>query len=143
MMLIGMLVMMVTILQIDPDLVTGYNIANFDFYYLTNRARTIKAQMYFYLSRIIKERSHIKEREFSSKAYGRRVIKTLCSFNSHNLHCDHHDMMMMMCMVIIVLILNFLLLLLSYSPLNNIINSDDWACAVGYAFGDAKRLQTS
>jgi len=38
--------------QVDPDVVIGYNIANFDFPYLIDRAKALKASGFPYLGRL-------------------------------------------------------------------------------------------
>jgi hypothetical protein len=38
--------------QVDPDLVIGYNISNFDFPYLLDRAKALKAYQFPYLGRL-------------------------------------------------------------------------------------------
>ncbi len=77
--------------KVDPDMVIGYNISNFDLPYLLDRARTLKSKSFALLSRlkgII--RAHVrgsrltfetdvhvqtKSTHFSSKAYGQRDSK--------------------------------------------------------------------
>jgi DNA polymerase delta subunit 1 len=58
--------------KIDPDIITGYNITNFDLYYLINRARKLAVHDFAYLGRITDKKAKVKETTFSSKAYGRR-----------------------------------------------------------------------
>ena len=85
--------------EVDPDVVIGYNIANFDLPYLLDRARALKCTRFPYLGKLIGE-SHLslvvllliqlitythvtgvkteaKETHFSSKAYGTRDSKTV------------------------------------------------------------------
>lgn len=38
--------------EVDPDILTGYNINNFDFPYLLNRAAHLKVKDFEYLGRI-------------------------------------------------------------------------------------------
>ena len=38
--------------EVDPDVIIGYNIANFDLPYLLDRAKAIKANRFPYLGRI-------------------------------------------------------------------------------------------
>ncbi len=38
--------------QVDPDLIIGYNISNFDFPYLIDRAKALKADQFPYLGRL-------------------------------------------------------------------------------------------
>lgn len=78
--------------EVDPDVVIGYNIAGFDFPYLIDRAKALKAVKFPYLGRL-KGRSRVfhfsspsltlipgsktetKNTHFSSKAYGQRDSK--------------------------------------------------------------------
>ena len=62
---------------VDPDVVIGYNIANFDFPYLLDRAQVIKAQKFPFLGRISQSQTRAKDATFSSKAYGTRESKTI------------------------------------------------------------------
>ena len=39
--------------QVDPDIITGYNIANFDLPYLMGRAATLKVSEFPYLGRLM------------------------------------------------------------------------------------------
>lgn len=41
--------------KVDPDVIIGYNISNFDFPYLMDRASTLKAKFFPYLGRMIGE----------------------------------------------------------------------------------------
>lgn len=80
--------------EVDPDVVIGYNISNFDLPYLLDRAKAIKADKFAYLGRMrsvfclavclyeleltiyIKDvKSQTKETHFSSKAFGQRDSK--------------------------------------------------------------------
>jgi DNA polymerase delta subunit 1 len=78
--------------EVDPDLVIGYNISNFDFPYLMDRAKHLKANKFPYLGRMkgthlcllviisclscLKgSKTQTKETHFSSKAYGQRDSK--------------------------------------------------------------------
>eukprot|EP00055_Hartaetosiga_balthica_P008997 m.34836 g.34836 ORF g.34836 m.34836 type:complete len:1078 (-) comp6562_c0_seq1:46-3279(-) len=56
--------------ECDPDIITGYNIANFDLPYLMNRAKHLKAKKFPYLGRLTHKMSELKDQKFSSKAYG-------------------------------------------------------------------------
>ena len=38
--------------QVDPDLIIGYNISNFDIPYLVDRAKALKAEQFPYLGRL-------------------------------------------------------------------------------------------
>ncbi|ROW15394.1 hypothetical protein VPNG_02415 [Cytospora leucostoma] len=61
--------------KVDPDIITGYNIANFDFPYLLDRAKALKCKGFEYWSRIPTVRSVSKETNFSSKQMGNRDTK--------------------------------------------------------------------
>jgi DNA polymerase delta subunit 1 len=62
-------------MQVDPDFVIGYNIANFDLPYLINRANALKLGDFGYLGRIKESKARMKDSTFSSKAYGTRETK--------------------------------------------------------------------
>jgi DNA polymerase delta subunit 1 len=62
--------------EVDPDIITGYNIANFDFPYLINRAKVLKVREFNCWSRT-KVRSEIKKSNFSSKQMGNRDTKAI------------------------------------------------------------------
>ncbi|KAL8715397.1 MAG: hypothetical protein Q9220_000730 [cf. Caloplaca sp. 1 TL-2023] len=61
--------------KVDPDVMIGYNIANFDFPYLLDRARHLKCAKFPYWTRIKNLQSHHKEGGFSSKQMGSRETK--------------------------------------------------------------------
>ncbi|XP_076045368.1 DNA polymerase delta 1, catalytic subunit isoform X3 [Oratosquilla oratoria] len=61
--------------QVDPDIITGYNIGNFDFPYLINRAKHLKCDNFFKLGRVKNIRSNIKEVTLQSKQMGKRENK--------------------------------------------------------------------
>lgn len=63
--------------EVDPDLITGYNIVNFDMPYLINRAVTLKVNTFPFLGRITEERSTVTTTTFQSKAYGKRENKVI------------------------------------------------------------------
>ncbi|KAI0514384.1 DNA polymerase delta catalytic subunit [Xylaria bambusicola] len=60
----------------DPDLITGYNIANFDFVYLLDRAKHLKVNGFEYWTRLTNVRSYHKDTNLSSKQMGNRDTKT-------------------------------------------------------------------
>uniref|UniRef100_A0A8C6KEV0 DNA polymerase n=1 Tax=Nothobranchius furzeri TaxID=105023 RepID=A0A8C6KEV0_NOTFU len=62
---------------VDPDIITGYNIQNFDFPYLLNRAAALKVTYFPYLGRMRGKRSVLRESSFQSKQMGRRENKTI------------------------------------------------------------------
>lgn len=59
----------------DPDILTGYNINNFDIPYLLERAQHLKVKNFEYLGRIKNIRSVIKDQILQSKQMGRRENK--------------------------------------------------------------------
>lgn len=61
--------------ELDPDILTGYNINNFDVPYLLNRAAHLKVKGFEYLGRIRNIRSVIKDTMLQSKQMGRRENK--------------------------------------------------------------------
>lgn len=61
--------------EVDPDILTGYNINNFDIPYLLNRANHLKVSNFEYLGRIKNIRSVIKDTVIQSKQMGRRENK--------------------------------------------------------------------
>ncbi|KAF4116242.1 DNA polymerase delta catalytic subunit [Onychostoma macrolepis] len=62
---------------VDPDIITGYNIQNFDLPYLLNRAATLKVSLFPYLGRVWGVKSVLKDSSFQSKQMGRRENKTV------------------------------------------------------------------
>ena len=58
--------------KVDPDVIIGYNIANFDFPYLIDRAKHLKCTKFPYWSRLKNIPSHSKKTNFSSKQMGSR-----------------------------------------------------------------------
>ncbi|KAJ3116142.1 DNA-directed DNA polymerase delta, partial [Nowakowskiella sp. JEL0407] len=62
---------------VDPDIVTGYNIQNFDFPYLLDRAEHLKVSSFPYLGRIRESTTKAKDTRFSSKAFGTRQNKSI------------------------------------------------------------------
>ncbi|KAG8430271.1 hypothetical protein GDO86_018107 [Hymenochirus boettgeri] len=61
----------------DPDIITGYNIQNFDMPYLINRAQTLKVLNFPFLGRIQSIKSVIRDSSFQSKQMGRRENKVI------------------------------------------------------------------
>ncbi|KAF7770588.1 hypothetical protein Agabi119p4_6562 [Agaricus bisporus var. burnettii] len=61
--------------EVDPDVITGYNIANFDFPYLMDRAKALEVANFNYLGRLRNVRTEVKNTHFSSRAYGQRDSK--------------------------------------------------------------------
>nr|AAA35303.1 DNA polymerase delta [Schizosaccharomyces pombe] len=62
--------------DVDPDVLIGYNICNFDIPYLLDRAKSLRIHNFPLLGRIHNFFSVAKETTFSSKAYGTRESKT-------------------------------------------------------------------
>lgn len=60
---------------VDPDIITGYNIQNFDFPYLLNRASHLKVTNFPFLGRIRHIKSVVKESTIQSKQMGKRENK--------------------------------------------------------------------
>lgn len=54
------------LVKVDPDIITGYNISNFDFPYLLDRARHLKVAGFEYWSRLPNTPSRAKETNFST-----------------------------------------------------------------------------
>ena len=60
---------------VDPDLIIGYNICNFDFPYLLDRANHLKVRGFDRWTRLPSVRSEAKSASFSSKQMGNRETK--------------------------------------------------------------------
>ncbi|XP_052020143.1 DNA polymerase delta catalytic subunit isoform X2 [Apodemus sylvaticus] len=65
------------ILAMDPDVITGYNIQNFDLPYLISRAQTLKVDRFPFLGRVTGLRSNIRDSSFQSRQVGRRDSKVV------------------------------------------------------------------
>ncbi|KAK3359223.1 DNA polymerase family B-domain-containing protein [Lasiosphaeria hispida] len=63
------------LIKVDPDIITGYNISNFDFPYLLDRARYLKVKGFEYWTRLTNIKSVPKETNLSSKQMGNRDTK--------------------------------------------------------------------
>ena len=61
--------------KVDPDVIIGYNIANFDFPYLLDRAKHLKLPKFPYWSRLKSVQSSATSTNFSSKQMGNRDTK--------------------------------------------------------------------
>ncbi|KAK6005069.1 hypothetical protein QM012_007848 [Aureobasidium pullulans] len=61
--------------KVDPDVIIGYNIANFDFPYLLDRAKHLKVGKFPFWSRLRNVQSVAKDTNFSSKQMGNRDTK--------------------------------------------------------------------
>lgn len=64
----------------DPDVITGYNIVNFDVPYLLDRARHLKIKHFPFMTRLIESPIRVKDSTFSSKAYGTRDSKEITMY---------------------------------------------------------------
>ncbi|XP_059584205.1 DNA polymerase delta catalytic subunit isoform X1 [Alligator mississippiensis] len=62
---------------VDPDIITGYNIQNFDLPYLLQRAQVLKVSTFPFLGRIPGRKSVIRDSSFQSKQMGRRENKVI------------------------------------------------------------------
>ncbi|KAL3313030.1 DNA polymerase delta catalytic subunit [Cichlidogyrus casuarinus] len=60
---------------VDPDIITGYNIQNFDLPYLVNRAEKLKCENFCLLGRVKGVKSTVEESKIQSKQMGRRENK--------------------------------------------------------------------
>ena len=63
--------------QVDPDIITGFNIINFDFPYIIERADFLKVSNFASFSRVRNTLSKIKSTTFSSSAFGIRDSKEI------------------------------------------------------------------
>ena len=61
----------------DPDLLTGYNIVNFDLPYLLDRAHALGVADFPYLGRVCATKTRAKEKVFQSKQTGARKSKEI------------------------------------------------------------------
>jgi len=65
------------ITEMDPDIITGYNIVNFDLPYIIDRAEALRIERYALFSKVKGMISKIKSATFSSKALGTRDNKEI------------------------------------------------------------------
>ena len=63
--------------EADPDIITGYNIVNFDLPYIIERAQFLKISDYARFSKLKNSFSRIKQTTLSSKALGTRDSKDI------------------------------------------------------------------
>ncbi|TVY49061.1 DNA polymerase delta catalytic subunit [Lachnellula occidentalis] len=61
--------------EVDPDIIIGYNICNFDFPYLLDRAKHLKQKQFDIWTRLPNVRSVAKETNLNSKQMGNRDTK--------------------------------------------------------------------
>ncbi|EER42060.1 DNA polymerase delta catalytic subunit [Histoplasma capsulatum H143] len=64
------------LVEVDPDVIIGYNIANFDFPYLLKRAEHLKCSGFHFWSRLKHIPSRVGDARFSSKQIGNRESKS-------------------------------------------------------------------
>lgn len=86
----------------DPDVITGYNIDNFDFPYLINRAKTLKVENFTKFCRTKNIDARMKETTFSSSAYGKsenmeitidgRVVFDMIIYMRRNHHLSSYSL---------------------------------------------------
>ena len=65
------------LIQVDPDIITGYNIINFDFPYIIDRAEALKIASYPRFSKLKNHISKMKATTLTSKALGTRDSKDI------------------------------------------------------------------
>ncbi|KAG1175920.1 hypothetical protein G6F70_003795 [Rhizopus microsporus] len=63
--------------EVDPDMIIGYNITNFDFPYLLDRAQHLGVTKFPFLGRIKNIKTEAKDTKFQSKAFGTRENKAI------------------------------------------------------------------
>lgn len=63
--------------EIDPDIITGYNIQNFDLWYLLSRAETLKIVTFPYFGRMKGVKTNCRRKILQSKQMGRRENKEI------------------------------------------------------------------
>lgn len=63
--------------EVDPDIITGYNIQNFDLPYLLNRANHLKCSSFPFLGRIKNARTVMKDAILQSRQMGKRENKII------------------------------------------------------------------
>jgi DNA polymerase delta subunit 1 len=63
--------------EVDPDIITGYNIQNFDIWYLLNRAKTLRVDDFPYIGRIKNIKTTERNVVLQSKQMGRRENKQI------------------------------------------------------------------
>ncbi|SCV04308.1 LANO_0G09406g1_1 [Lachancea nothofagi CBS 11611] len=65
------------VVEVDPDVIIGYNTTNFDLPYLLGRGRALKIEEFPYFGRLKSVKQEVKDAVFSSKAYGTRESKII------------------------------------------------------------------
>src|SRR5207248_3019352 len=61
--------------EVDPDVIIGYNISNFDFPYLLDRANKLKVGDFPFWTRLSHQKSESRDTSFASKQMGNRDTK--------------------------------------------------------------------
>ena len=61
--------------KVDPDVIIGYNIANFDFPYLLDRAKYLRQTEFPFWTRLLNKKTEATAAHFSSKQMGNRDTK--------------------------------------------------------------------
>ncbi|CCI41600.1 unnamed protein product [Albugo candida] len=72
--------------MIDPDIITGYNVDNFDIPYILNRGKKLNLRDFDHLGRLLSKSAFMEKKTFSSAQYGKsESIKTTihgrCTFD--------------------------------------------------------------
>ncbi|KAJ9458484.1 DNA polymerase delta catalytic subunit [Diplonema papillatum] len=62
---------------VDADVITGYNIVQFDFPYLLDRAETLHIASFPFLSRVAQLRTSMRTKVFQNKAHGKREFQEI------------------------------------------------------------------
>lgn len=57
--------------EVDPDIITGYNIDNFDIPYLLNRGKALRLGSFSHLGRLAHTPAYMEKKTFSSAQYGK------------------------------------------------------------------------
>ncbi|CUM62856.1 uncharacterized protein PRCAT00000415001 [Priceomyces carsonii] len=65
------------LVKVDPDVIIGYNTANFDFPYLLDRSKALGLSKFPFFGRLKSVRNEAKDSFFSSRAYGTRENKVV------------------------------------------------------------------
>ncbi|KAK6205269.1 DNA polymerase delta catalytic subunit [Scheffersomyces amazonensis] len=65
------------VVQVDADVIIGYNTANFDIPYLLDRAKALGVNKFPYFGRLKTIKQEVKDSTFSSRAYGTRENKVV------------------------------------------------------------------
>jgi len=63
--------------EVDPDIITGYNIQNFDLSYLLTRAKHLHVDDFCYLGRVKNIQTIVRTMTLQSKQLGKRENKSI------------------------------------------------------------------